>query len=147
MLSQGQGFSTKIKNFSAVLKESETVNSILMKLIAQPGSGKGAVEVSKDELRTLFDAGQPAEWVTHGEELALRKKKAEAAQRGSEEKERKKAEQAEQRAKDRETAERLASERKRKRLFDQIRREAESKKRKLEAAQQSWLLYWVNLLH
>ncbi|KAI0556997.1 GLE1 family protein [Gracilaria domingensis] len=106
-----------------------------MTLISKPGSGPNAVEVFKEQPRTLCDAGQPAEWVTHGEELARRKRETEATRIEVEEKEKRRVEQAEQSAKEREIEERQAAEKRTKRLAEQIRRDAERVTRRVQTAQ------------
>lgn len=61
MKTLGDGFSKKIQNFTAVLKKAEKENSILTKLIFQPGTGRDAMKVSRDEPRVLFNATQPVD--------------------------------------------------------------------------------------
>lgn len=70
------GFQKRSETAPRLYKDSEAVISILINLILQPGTERDTVEFCRDELRVLFDATDPAEWVTYGEELARRKAEA-----------------------------------------------------------------------
>ncbi|KAI0566437.1 hypothetical protein FGB62_8g21 [Gracilaria domingensis] len=127
------GYSSKIKGLSEILNDSETVRSILMKSVCPAGSSTGAYTVRNMQPRVLLDAGQPAQWLTHGEELRLRKEREQEALR----KQKERTEEQARKTKDREIArleaEKAVLERRRKRFEKQKLREAEQKKKRLEA--------------
>lgn len=86
------------------------MNSILMNLIFRPWTGRDVVKIFRDKPRVRFDAGQPAEWVIHGDEQARRKAGAKAVDLQAEDKEGQREEQAQKRTKERDKVERIASE-------------------------------------
>ncbi|KAI0564667.1 vicilin-like antimicrobial peptide 2-2 [Gracilaria domingensis] len=127
------GYSTKIKALTTILNQNETVNSILMNTVSPPGANVGAYTVRNLQPRVLMDAGQPAQWLTHGEELRLRREKEREALQQQKEKAAEQSKKAEERERFGLQAQEAAAERKRKREEEQRVREQEQKKRRLEA--------------
>ncbi|KAI0557386.1 trichohyalin [Gracilaria domingensis] len=127
-----KGYSEKIKSLSTNLKETETVNSILMNHIAKPGFRSGVYNVENTEPRVLFDAGQVAQSVTHGEKLRKRKQKETEAVRMQQKKANATLRRAKEMIEARSKAEKAAAERIRKRTEEHKRREKERQRKRMQ---------------
>lgn len=106
IISSNVGVSVKIKDIMKLLKQEETVNSILMKTITR--SVTNTVTPVNETQRVLYDAGAPAEWVTHGDQLRRREEAEEERKRVEMEKLAEKTRKAAERIRAREEAEKVA---------------------------------------
>lgn len=71
------GVSKKLQEIEKLLKKHETINSILMEKV-QSRQAKATHTATPNGKRVLYDAGQSAEWLTHGAEMAKRRAEEQA---------------------------------------------------------------------